>query len=58
LGTYLAGLVIYEQLYNQSPIGLPAKLRLSSGIAVEVPADTAVILQRAAQEANRLFGRH
>jgi hypothetical protein len=57
LGTYLAGLVIYEQLYNRSPVGLPSKLRLSSGATVEVPSDLAVILQRAAQEANRLFGR-
>jgi hypothetical protein len=57
LGSYLAGLVIYEQLYDRSPIGLPSRLRLSSGATVEVPADQAVILQRAAQEANRLFGR-
>lgn len=57
LGTYLAGLVIYEQLYNRSPIGLPSKLRLSSGGTVEAPSDQALILQRAAQEANRLFGR-
>jgi len=56
-GTYLAGLVIYEQLYNRSPVGLPSKLRLSSGARIEVTADLAVMLQRAAQAANRSFGR-
>ena len=57
-GTYLAGLVIYEQLYKRSPVGLPSKLRLSSGATIEIPADQAVLLQRAAEEANKLFARH
>jgi hypothetical protein len=56
-GTYLAGLVIYELLYNEPPVGLPSDLRLSSGGRIEIPADQAASLQRAAQEANKLFGR-
>ena len=56
-GSYLAGLVIYEQLYNRSPVGLPSKLRLASGARIEIPADQAALLQHAAEEANKLFGR-
>jgi hypothetical protein len=56
-GSYLAGLVIYGQLYNRSPVGLPSKLRLSSGAGIEIPADQALVLQHAAEEANRLFAR-
>jgi len=56
-GSYLAGLVIFEQLYKRSPLGLPAKLRLRSGAKLEVPADLAVLLQQAAGEANKRFGR-
>lgn len=57
-GSYLAGLVIYQQLYNRSPVGLPSKLRLGSGARIEIPADLAVVLQHAAEEANKLFARH
>lgn len=56
-GSYLAGLVIYGQLYNRSSVGLPFKLRLGSGAGIEIPPDQAVLLQRAAEEANKLFGR-
>jgi hypothetical protein len=56
-GSYLAGLVIYEQLYNRSPIGLPTRLLLSSGGKIEIPADQALLLQDAAQKANKLFVR-
>jgi hypothetical protein len=56
-GSYLAGLVIYEQLYKRSPVGLPSKLRLSSGARIEIPADQALLLQHAAEEANKLFAR-
>lgn len=55
--TYLAGLVIYEQLYNRSPVGLPSKLRSGSGSGIEIPADQAVLLQHAAEEANRMYRR-
>ncbi|MEK6301466.1 MAG: hypothetical protein AABO41_12150 [Acidobacteriota bacterium] len=56
-GSYLAGLVIYEQLYNRSPLGLPSKLHLGSGGTLELPMDQAALLQRAAEEANKRFGR-
>lgn len=56
-GSYLAALVIYEQLYASRPSGLPAKLKLSSGSKVEVEKDGAKILQKAAAEANKIFGR-
>ena len=56
-GSYLAGLVIYEQLYNRSPVGLPPKLRLSSGARIEIPADHAALLQQAAEEASKVLGR-
>lgn len=52
-GTYLAALVIYGQLYDRSPVGLPYKLRLSSG-SIEIPPDQALLLQHAAEEANKL----
>jgi len=56
-GSYLAGLVIFEQLYRRSPVGLPSTLRLSSGARIEVPSDQALLLQHAAEDANRLFAR-
>ena len=56
-GTYLAGLVVYEQLFNRSPIGLPSRLRLGSGVRIEIPEDTATMLQKAAEEANKKFRR-
>ena len=56
-GSYLAGLVIYEQLYNRSPIGPPARLLLNSGGKIEIPADQALLLQNAAQKANKLSVR-
>ncbi|HWO02028.1 MAG TPA: hypothetical protein VNS63_22460 [Blastocatellia bacterium] len=55
--SYLAGLVIFEQLYDRSPVGLPSRLRLASGAKIEIAADLAVVLQRAAQDANREFKR-
>ena len=56
-GTYLAGAVIYEQLFNRSPIGLPSSLRLSSGVRIEIPEDRAALLQQAAEDANKKFRR-
>lgn len=56
-GTYLAGLVIYEQLFNRSPLGLPSRLRLGSGVRLEIPTDQAALLQQAAEDANRKFRR-
>jgi hypothetical protein len=50
-GSYVAGAVIYAQLYGRSPIGLPARLILRSGNTVEVPAGDARLLQEAAAQA-------
>jgi hypothetical protein len=46
---YLAALVIYQQISGRSPVGLPAW--------TEMPAQRALLLQEAAQEANARFGR-
>ena len=48
-GTYLAALVIYQQITGRSPVGLPA--------STEMSATRALLLQEAAQEANAQFGR-
>lgn len=56
-GTYLAGLVLYEQLFNRSPLGLPSTVRLVSGGRVEIPTDQAALLQQAAEDANKKFRR-
>jgi hypothetical protein len=58
-GSYLVGLVMYQQLYKQSPIGLPAKLSLknSATTTIEVPAEQVRLLQEAAAEANAKFGK-
>jgi hypothetical protein len=47
--SYLAALVIYQQISGRSPVGLPAW--------TQMPADRALLLQEAAQEANARFGR-
>lgn len=47
--TYLAALVIYQQITGRSPVGLPA--------STEIQAGRALLLQEAAQEANAQFGR-
>jgi hypothetical protein len=51
-GSYLAALVIVQQLCGTSPLGLPAELVLSSGTRVSIPPREADVLQRAAAEAN------
>jgi len=48
-GTYLAALVIYQQITGRSPVGLPA--------AAQMTAERARLLQEAAQDANAQFGR-
>jgi hypothetical protein len=48
-GTYLAALVIYQQISGRSPVGLPA--------LTPMPTDRVRTLQEAAQEANAQFGR-
>ena len=57
IGSYLAALVIYEQLYSRSPVGLPSKIKLRSGKKIEMPTEQARILQEAARDANEQFGR-
>ncbi len=54
-GTYLAALVMFQQLTGQSPIGLPAELVTRSGVGVALSDETAAILQEAAEEANDLY---
>ena len=49
-GSYLAALVMYGVLYDRSPIGLPARVRLASGAEVGVAAPVALVLQEAAAE--------
>jgi hypothetical protein len=56
-GSYAAALSIYGMLYKRSPQGLPARLELANGAVVEVPQDLAILLQEAATEANRTYGR-
>lgn len=56
-GSYLAALIIYERLYGQTPVGLPSRLKLHSGTEIELPAEQARLMQEAAAEANRKFGR-
>jgi hypothetical protein len=51
-GTYLAGLVIYQRLYKQSPVGLPSELQLGSGARIRIQAGQALLLQQAAEKAN------
>jgi hypothetical protein len=56
-GSYLAALVMLQQLYDVSPSGLPAEMSIRGGASVRIPANTAARLQAAAAEANERFGR-
>ncbi len=58
-GSYLAALVMYQQLYGQTPVGLPGRISLQDcdGPAVELPDAKARLLQEVAAEANRTFGQ-
>jgi hypothetical protein len=49
-GSYLAALVMYQQLTGRSPAGIPSPLS-------SIPPDTVRLLQEAAAEANARFGR-
>ena len=53
-GSYLAALVIFQQLYQRSPVGLPARvtLRLPGSPIIGVTASLAKTLQEAAVAAN------
>ena len=58
-GSYVAGLVMYQLLYDRTPVGLPARLRLNvtGSPVIEVSRATADLLQAAAVEADAQFGR-
>jgi len=55
-GSYLAAIVIYATLAGRSPVGLPAELRVETGV-VRIPAARAAVLQEAAREAIEEYGR-
>jgi hypothetical protein len=55
-GSYLAALVIYQQLYKQSPIGLSSRFRLSFEEEIHLSENQAEVLQKAAAETNRKHG--
>ena len=52
-GSYLAALVMYAALYDRSPVGLPARVRLISGSEIGVTPAVAAVLQAAAAEVAR-----
>ena len=54
-GSYLAALVIFEKLFAESPVGLPAQLKLRSKTLGEIDLgkEQARLLQVAATEANK-----
>lgn len=54
-GSYLAALVIYQQIYNQSPIGLPYRIRLDFETEISLSKEQAEILQESANETNKRF---
>jgi hypothetical protein len=54
-GTYLASLVFVGDLYRRSPVGLPSRLDLPNGKRVDIPPETAKMLQQAAAEALEKF---
>lgn len=56
-GSYLVALVMYEQIYRKSPIGLPSRFKLRDGTKLNIPAEQAKLLQQAAATANRKFAR-
>lgn len=56
-GSYAAALSIYGMLTGRPPQGLPAQLRLANRRTVDVPPALARLLQEAAAEANRTYGR-
>jgi hypothetical protein len=58
-GSYIAALVMFQLLYDKTPVGLPARLRLGvqGSPVLEVSPATADILQASAVEANTQFGK-
>jgi hypothetical protein len=56
LGTYLAALVMFEQLAQKDPTELPPEIPYPNG-SVEIDPDLAKLLQQAAVTANAEFAR-
>jgi hypothetical protein len=56
VGSYAVALSIVGVLYDRSVVGLPARLRLSTGAVIGIDTGIARTLQLAADEANRTFG--
>lgn len=55
LGTYVAALVMYQRITGRSPLGLPARLRTTNGVEVDIPPAVARLLQDVAAETNARF---
>ena len=56
MGTYLAALVVFQRLYNRSPVGVQEVARVA-GVAMPWPAMAVRALQEAAARANAAEGR-
>jgi len=58
-GSYLAALVMFEQLTGRSPRGLPSTVVTAppNGLEIRIDPGAATVLQAAAEEANRRFAR-
>ena len=56
-GSFLVALSIFGMLCDRSPVGLPARVRLSNGNFAQVPPQLAKLLQESAEEANQTYGR-
>jgi hypothetical protein len=56
-GTYVAALTFFGLFYSQSPVGLPAKLVVPGGASIEIPPRQARVMQEAAAEAGKKWGR-
>lgn len=55
LGSVVGALVIYGELYDRSPVGLPATIERPGRSPVELTPELADLVQRAADRANRMF---
>jgi hypothetical protein len=56
-GSYLVALVMYEQIYKKSPIGLPSQFKLRDGTKFNIPDQQARLLQQSAVDSNKKFAR-
>lgn len=49
-GAYLTALVMYARLFNETPVGLPSRLRTRAGVTIDLGPALAELLQEAAAE--------